>query len=704
MIASFLSRMFLGSQARRRAVSRPLWNLTSAMESRTLLAGNVTAALVGSDLQLNGDSAANDIRISRTTAGIIVQGLNGTTINGAATDFVAYPIAATSNGSIQANLGAGSDKLQLDGIDLDDALTVDGGAGDDSLGLTSSAIHGRVLFTGGAGNDTFFGETSTIDGNVSANMGAGNDLFTLRTSEVKGDLTLDGGAGADRLAFDAVTVGGTLRAGMGEGNDDIRIANGSQLQKVFVTGGRGADLVQINDSTISQSLKAKLGRGNDSVTLGGTTAIQGRVKVRGGQGNNVVDVGTATLSGRTRIKRANRRAVSADLLTARITSPTTGLLAAVATARTGFIAPTGTITSAIAGTGIITTATGLVSNKTSVNVGVTGTAGQTVQVDKDGDGFDDGTATLDNTGHATIAVALANTTAANSGLNSIRVQQVFNGSAVGSIQTLAVQYTSTLVVRMATSLGNIDIELFADDAPNTVQNFVNYLARYQGSIIHRAARTTTNTPFIVQGGGFDLVPPLTAITTDAAITNEFRAIHSNARGTLSMAQLSGNINSGTSQWFFNTADNNSGANNLDSVPHTVFGRVQGTGMTVVDAIQALTSHNINGPLANTALNEVPLDATYVPFTGTVAGTVSVTTGTRTVTGIGTTFTTALRAGAAVQINGSTYTVAAVASNTAFTIREDATATVTDGTARLNTTPTDSQYVRITSVTVIPQLV
>jgi len=708
MIATFLSRMFLGSQARRRAVSRPLWNLTSAMESRTLLAGNVTAALVGGDLQLNGDAAGNDIKISKTTAGIIVQGLNGTTINGATTDFVAYPIAATSNGSITATLGAGNDKIQLDGIDLDDVLSVDGGTGDDSLGLTSTAIHGRVVFTGGAGKDTFFGETSTIDGNLNANMGGGNDLLTLRNTEVKGDVTSDGGDGADRLALDAVTIGGSLRAGMGKGNDDIRIANGTQIQRVFITGGQGADLVQINDSTISRSLSAKLGRGNDSLTLGGTTSVQNRIKVRGGRGRDVVEVGTATLPDRKRFRSTKSGTVSAALLTARITSPTTGLLAAVETTRSGFIAPTGTITSAIAGTGIITTATGLVSNKTTVNVSITGTAGQMVQIDKNGDGFNDGSATLDSTGQATIAVALANTTTvANAGLNSIRVQQAFNGAGVGPIQTLAVQYTNTLVVRMATSLGNVDIELFADDTPKTVQNFVNYLARYQGSIIHRSAHGAANAPFIVQGGGFDLIPPLTAITTDAAIINEFKAIHSNARGTLSMAQLSGNINSGTSQWFFNSADNNSnaaGVVNLDSVPHTVFGRVQGTGMTVVDAIHALTSYNLQGPLTNSALGEVPLDATYVPFTGTVAGTVSVTTGTRTVTGVGTTFSSALRSGAAVQINGTSYTVDLVTSNTQFTILENATATVTDGAATLNTTPLDSQYVRITSVSVIPQLV
>ena len=126
-------------------------------------------------------------------------------------------------------------------------------------------------------------------------------------------------------------------------------------------------------------------------------------------------------------------------------------------------------------------------------------------------------------------------------------------------------------------------------------------------------------------------------------------------------------------------------------------------MTIVDAIHALTSYNLIGPLNNTALGDVPLDASYVPFTDSLAGTVSVTTGTKTVTGVGTTFTTDLRSGAAVQIDGVSYTVNTVTSDTEFTIVENATATVTDGTAKVNVAPLDSQYVQITSVALIPQL-
>ncbi len=69
-----------------------------------------------------------------------------------------------------------------------------------------------------------------------------------------------------------------------------------------------------------------------------------------------------------------------------------------------------------------------------------------------------------------------------------------------------------------------------------------------------------------------------------------------------MAQLDGNINSGTSQWFVNLKDNGS---TLDAVPHTVFGRVVGKGMTVVDAIANLNVFNFANVTGVSALNQLP---------------------------------------------------------------------------------------------------
>jgi cyclophilin family peptidyl-prolyl cis-trans isomerase len=147
------------------------------------------------------------------------------------------------------------------------------------------------------------------------------------------------------------------------------------------------------------------------------------------------------------------------------------------------------------------------------------------------------------------------------------------------------------VVRITTSLGAVDVQLLPGSAPNTVANFLRYVDRspngYNGTFIHRLAPG-----FVVQGGGYITSTFMnmngnfsaTHIPTDPPVANEFSL--SNIRGTLAMAKLGGNPDSATSEWFFNLADNSA---NLDTTNggFTVFGRVIGNGLSVVDAIAAL---------------------------------------------------------------------------------------------------------------------
>jgi peptidyl-prolyl cis-trans isomerase A (cyclophilin A) len=148
------------------------------------------------------------------------------------------------------------------------------------------------------------------------------------------------------------------------------------------------------------------------------------------------------------------------------------------------------------------------------------------------------------------------------------------------------------IVRFDTILGNIDVELKDKAAPNTVTNFLKYVADgdYTDTIFHRSIKT-----FVIQGGGFksDFEP----IPTDPAIVNEYN--ESNQRGTIAMARLGKQVDSATSQWFFNLGDNS----DLDTVDQgfTVFGHVIGDGMKVVDAIAALPTYRFLEPF-----DDVPL--------------------------------------------------------------------------------------------------
>src|SRR5690606_31547070 len=216
------------------------------------------------------------------------------------------------------------------------------------------------------------------------------------------------------------------------------------------------------------------------------------------------------------------------------------------------------------------------------------------------------------------------------------------------------------VVRFESSLGSFDVELYDEDAPLTVANFLNYMDDYIDSIVHRSAVNQANQPFVIQGGGFylDGSDELQMISTNPPVTSEFTGEHSNVRGTLAMAlssDLFGNVDpdSGTSQWFVNLRDNSQ----LDADEFTVFGEVIGSGMEVVDAIAALDRIDINDviPLATTALNEVPLQ-NYTLEQVQLAGTVSVAEGAILVEGTDTQFMTELELNDLIYIEGLPYRI------------------------------------------------
>ena len=146
------------------------------------------------------------------------------------------------------------------------------------------------------------------------------------------------------------------------------------------------------------------------------------------------------------------------------------------------------------------------------------------------------------------------------------------------------QSAAALHAVMRTTLGDIEIELLDEEAPNTVANFLNYVndGDYQNSFVHRSAPG-----FVIQGGGFTFVdaPPV-RIPVDDPVVNEFDPNRSNVRGTLAMAKVGDDPDSATSQWFINLADNST---NLDvqNGGFTVFARVRGDGMAVADTGQRI---------------------------------------------------------------------------------------------------------------------
>lgn len=133
-------------------------------------------------------------------------------------------------------------------------------------------------------------------------------------------------------------------------------------------------------------------------------------------------------------------------------------------------------------------------------------------------------------------------------------------------------------VRLATTEGDIVLELDAEKAPKTVDNFLQYVraGHYDGIIFHRVING-----FMIQTGGYK--PDLGEKTTRKPIPLESRNGLSNVRGSIAMARTS-DPNSATAQFFINVNDNL----RLDAAEgrdgYAVFGKVA-EGMDVVDKIK-----------------------------------------------------------------------------------------------------------------------
>ena len=138
-------------------------------------------------------------------------------------------------------------------------------------------------------------------------------------------------------------------------------------------------------------------------------------------------------------------------------------------------------------------------------------------------------------------------------------------------------------ILMTTTLGPMTLELDADNAPKTVENFLSYVSNgfYDGTIFHRVINN-----FMVQGGGFTV--DMEQKTTQAPIDNEANNGLKNARGTIAMARTQ-DPHSATAQFFINVQDNdflNHTGENMQGWGYTVFGKVT-DGEDVLDKIRCV---------------------------------------------------------------------------------------------------------------------
>jgi hypothetical protein len=275
------------------------------LESRQLMAGNVSAAVINGDLVVKGDSHSNDIAIFQVMqqgqiipGRYVISGLNGTTINHGTGGFSATGV--NRDFLVEMNLG-GNDHVAIGNMNpsnpnLTNAsfvvprnlkVTLDT-SGDNNLEIKGITVRNNATITAGAGDNTMnirgtFGTKSPFTtlphGDLTIQAGGGNDLVEVHDGSVLHDLNIKlggGQSGADVVDVLTMKVGHNLTIHSGGGDADgyngIGIKDVRVGDDLTIEGGIANDFVGINNATVADRVFATLGHGDDTVSLTGVTA------------------------------------------------------------------------------------------------------------------------------------------------------------------------------------------------------------------------------------------------------------------------------------------------------------------------------------------------------------------------------------------------------------------------------------------------
>ena len=166
------------------------------------------------------------------------------------------------------------------------------------------------------------------------------------------------------------------------------------------------------------------------------------------------------------------------------------------------------------------------------------------------------------------------------------------------------QATDAPHVVLKTNLGDIELELNPEQAPKSVENFLQYVksGQYTGTIFHRVIGN-----FMIQGGGFD--QNMREKPTRAPIRNEAKNGLKNDTYTIAMART-GDPHSATAQFFINTNNNNMlNYPGADGWGYAVFGKVV-KGTEVVDKIKQVRTGS-RGPYQDVPVQAIVIESATV---------------------------------------------------------------------------------------------
>lgn len=258
------------------------------LENRALLAGNVTAQMVGTSAFVTGDDAANSVEVLVESGNVIVRGQDGTTINGSDQDFI---LASGSIGTdLVVSMHGGNDTFIVNGVTVGRSATLVGGSGNDELALTNGSVIGGDLVMHGQGDDD---SLAVLDSDVGRDVSIygehGNDLLMLDDANLGRNLFMVGASGADDLVIDGSIIGNDARLHGNRGADDVVLRDSVVQDDLTIRTHSNSDVVMLDDATVGDKSHIFTGSGADSVLIDGSTRFWDRLKVFGGGGRDSIE-------------------------------------------------------------------------------------------------------------------------------------------------------------------------------------------------------------------------------------------------------------------------------------------------------------------------------------------------------------------------------------------------------------------------------
>lgn len=258
-----------------------------SLEDRALKAGDVTVALVGDDLVITGDSAANEVRIRQSLGRLVVEGLNGTQINGRDRAF-----KALVGDDVRVDLNGGLDKLTVDhetpllfqtdikgdlnvdevedvklfNLDLHGALDVDLESVNGRVRMFDFVIEGLANIHGAGGEQEAELTSGNFDKNLTINFSnSGDDTVTLGGVNADASVNITTGSGRDAVQTDFFTrIGLDLSIDTDSNDDFVQVQSTIIIDDLFIDVGNGDNEVVIN-SVIVDDIVINLDDGDDDV-------------------------------------------------------------------------------------------------------------------------------------------------------------------------------------------------------------------------------------------------------------------------------------------------------------------------------------------------------------------------------------------------------------------------------------------------------